>query len=184
MPPPERARRGAGGQRDETRTRRGRGRSAAGGLWPLPFGPELAAAEEVEVQVVDGHARMVADVEGHAVAVLEDTLEARDLGGEREHPREHVAVHPLDVSSILDVLAWDDEVVHGRAGVDVADGEGVVVLSDAFDCDLARGHAAEEAIGHCCDLTAIRREVFTSMRKISAWVEPRRLTCFRCSGRL
>lgn len=94
----------------------------------------------------NGHTGSVADVERETVAGFVDALEAGNLGSEHEQPGEELAVGPLDVLRRRDVLAGDDEGMDRGARVDVADGEGVVVLGDLLDGDLAGGHFAEQAI--------------------------------------
>lgn len=97
---------------------------------------------------MDGHAGVVADVEGEPVARVVDALGTPNLAGEGEEPAEGLGVAGLDLASIGDVFAGNDEGVDGGAGANVADGEGMVVLGDPIDGDIARGHVAEEAIGH------------------------------------
>ena len=97
---------------------------------------------------MNGHAGGVADVEGKPVARLVNALGAADLAGEGEEPGERFGVTRFDLARVCDVLAGNHEGVDGGSRVDVANGEGVVVLGDPLDGDVARGHVAEEAVGH------------------------------------
>lgn len=108
----------------------------------------MAAAEEVEVEVVDGHPGGIADVEGEAVALFPHAFHAGDILGEDEEAREHFGVVPFEIAGVIHVLFGDDQAMDRGARVDIADGEGVVVFGDTVDGDFAPVHAAEEAILH------------------------------------
>ena len=97
---------------------------------------------------MDGHAGRIADVEGEPVSGFVNALGATDLAGEGEEPGECFGVTRFYLARVCDVLAGNDEGVDGGAGIDVADGEGAVVLGDPLDGDIARGHIAKEAVGH------------------------------------
>ena len=109
---------------------------------------ELASADKVKVEVVNRHAGCVANIEGEPVSGFVDAFGPAHLAGEGEQPGERFGVSCFDLAGVRNVLAGNDEVVDGGAGVDVADGESMVVLGDPFDGDIAGGHAAKEAIGH------------------------------------
>ena len=98
--------------------------------------------------MVDGHTGVIAHVEGEPVARLVHTLGAPDVTGKGEESGEGFGVARFDFAGVGDVLAGDDEGVDRGAGVDVSDGEGVVVLSDPIDRDVPRSHVAEEAVRH------------------------------------
>ena len=100
------------------------------------------------MEVVDGHAGGFTDVEGEPVAGLVHALRAAHLASEGEEGGQGLGVARLDLAGVGDVFAGDDEDVHGRAGVDIADSEGVLVFGDPLDGDVARSHVAEEAVGH------------------------------------
>ena len=97
---------------------------------------------------MNGHAGGVADVEGKPVTRLVNALGAANLAGEGEEPGERFGVTRFDLARVCDVLAGNHEGVNRGSRVDVANGEGVVVLGDPLDGDVARGHVAEEAVGH------------------------------------
>ena len=90
----------------------------------------MAAAEEVEVEVVDGLAAIGAGVDDDAVAVGE-ILPAGDFGGGGEEVAEEGCVVGSGMGQGGDVTLGDDEDVDGGLGVDVREGEGVVVLVEA-----------------------------------------------------
>ena len=100
------------------------------------------------MEVVDGHTCGFTDVEGEPVAGLVHALLAANLAGEGEEGGKGLGVARLDLAGVGNVFAGDDEDVHGRARVDIADSEGVLVLGDPLDGDIPRGHVAEEAVGH------------------------------------
>jgi hypothetical protein len=106
----------------------------------------VACAEEVEVEVLDGLAAVGAGVDDDAVAVGEVLL-AGDFGGGGEELAEERGVGGGGVGERGDVLFGDDEDVDGGLGVDVREGEDVVVLIEASDGDGAGGNLAEEAGG-------------------------------------
>ena len=78
---------------------------------------EAAPADEVEVEVVDGHAGVVADVEGEAVAGLVHAFGAAHFVGERKESGERLRMASPDFTGVGDVLAGDDEGVDGGARV-------------------------------------------------------------------
>ena len=109
----------------------------------------LAAAEDVEVDVVDGLAALIADVECEPVASLADALRLREPVRHRGHAPQQRPLLLLHVSHASDVDFGDDQQMHRRARVDIADGEAEVVVVQLLDGHLAGDHVAEEAVcGH------------------------------------
>src|SRR6185437_13856382 len=96
---------------------------------PSAFGAELPAAYEVQMQMRDRHPRIVADIEGEAVSGYRDALQVPDLGRELEHRGERRTVFELEVARPGDVVIRDDEHMHGRAWIDVVDGERLAIFS-------------------------------------------------------
>ena len=107
---------------------------------------QLSSAEEVDVEVVDGLAAVGAGVEHQAVAVGE-VLGAGDFAGGVEELAEAGGIVLCGVGVRGEVVFGDDEDVCGRLGVDVWEGEGVLVLVEAGNGDFAGDDFAEEA-GH------------------------------------
>ena len=70
------------------------------------FGAEVAARDEVHVEVRDGHAGVFADVEGEAIAAVGDALRFGDLVRDSEHAGERGGVVVSDVTGVGDVLSW------------------------------------------------------------------------------
>jgi hypothetical protein len=105
----------------------------------------VAAAEEVEVEVIDGLSAVGAGVDDEAVAVGE-MLVAGDLGGGGEEVAEEGRVGGGGVGGRGDVLFGNDEDVGGGLRVDVGEGEGEVVFVEAGDGDGGGGDLAEEAV--------------------------------------
>ena len=105
-----------------------------------------SAAEEMDVEVVDGLAAVGAGVDDEAVAVGE-ILPAGDFCGGLEEVAEHGGVVMGGVGEGGEVVFGDDEDVRGGLGVDVREGEGAVVFVEAGGGDFSGGDFAEEA-GH------------------------------------
>jgi hypothetical protein len=105
-----------------------------------------AAAEEVDVEVVDGLAAVGAGVDDEAVAVGEVLL-ASDFCGDVEEVAEHggVVLHGVGVGG--EVVFGDDEDVDRGLGVDVGKGEDLVVFVDGLYGDFPVRDFAEET-GH------------------------------------
>ena len=114
----------------------------------LALRAKLTAAEEVQVQVVDGHAGGIAHVEGQPVAMFPDSFHPGDIFREDKEPGEHLGVVPFEVAGVVDVNLRDDQAVDRRARINVPYREGVVVLGDSIDGDFPTVHAAEKAILH------------------------------------
>jgi len=104
-----------------------------------------AATEEVQVEVVDGLAAIVAGVDDQAVAVGEG-VGAGEIGGDGGEMAEEGSVVRGGVGERGEVLLGDDEDVSGGLRVDVGEGEGEVVLVEAGGGDGAGDDLAEEAV--------------------------------------
>lgn len=104
----------------------------------------LPSAEDVDVEVVDGLAAVGAGVEHQAVAVGE-VLGAGDFAGGVEKLAEDGGVVLGGVRVRGEVVLGDDEDVRGRLGVDVREGESLLVFVEAVDGDFAGDDFAEEA---------------------------------------
>ena len=105
----------------------------------------MAAAEQVDVQVVNGLATIRARVDDQAIAIRE-FLGSRDLTSCGDEMAEHGGILRRGVGERGEVLFGDEQDVHRRLRVDVREGEDVVVLIEAIDGDGAGGDFAEEAI--------------------------------------
>ena len=102
-----------------------------------------AAAEDVEVEVVDGLAAVGAGVGYDAVAAGEQAV--GECGSGVGEVAEDFDGRFGDVG---EVLLGNEENVGGGLGVDVGESYGLVVLVDGLDWDLVGGDFAEEAVGH------------------------------------
>ena len=116
----------------------------------------MAFAEDVEVEVGDGLAAIVAGVDDGAETVLDALLLSDQLGGDKELAEER-GVCGRGVGERGMVLLRDQEDVDGCLGVDVREGEDEVVLVEARDGDDAGGDLAEEAIGDSRHSTVVSR---------------------------
>jgi len=104
------------------------GRADAAALAALAFGAELAAAEDVHVQVRHRHPGVVADVEGDAEAAVGDAFVRRHFGRRHEHAGEERAVLAPHVLGGADVLSGQHEKVPRRARAVVEDDDDEVVV--------------------------------------------------------
>jgi hypothetical protein len=93
------------------------------------------------VEVEDGLARGLADVDEHAV-VAQARL-ARRVGDEGEHSLRLLGRELVDLAEGVDVALWEDEQVRLRLRVDVADGNEPVPLVDVI---ALADEFAEEAV--------------------------------------
>ena len=98
------------------------------------------------MEVVDGLAAVGAGVDDQAVTVGE-VLGAGDFAGGVEELAEDGGIVLCGVGMRGEVVLGDDEDVRGGLGVDVREGEGVLVFVEAGDGDFAGDDFAEEA-GH------------------------------------
>lgn len=96
--------------------------------------------------MLDGLAAVGAGVDYEAIAAFE-MLCAGDFAGGGEQFAEQGGVFGQGLGMGGDVAFGDDEHVHGGLRVEVGEGEGVGVLVQALDGDLAGDDFAEEAVG-------------------------------------
>ena len=87
------------------------------------------AAEDVEMQVRHGLTRVGAAVADHPVATRQP-LRRRDLGDDLKNVGDHGAVFFRDAVAAGDVGLGDHQNVGRRLGVDVPEGEDLVILVD------------------------------------------------------
>lgn len=106
-----------------------------------------ASTEDVQVQVVDGLTAVGAGVGDDAEAAGEAFL-LGDLCGNEHEMAEECLVRFDRVRGGGDVFLRDDEHVRRGDGMQVAEGEGPVVLKDFGGGDGARDDAAEDAVSH------------------------------------
>jgi len=113
----------------------------------LSRGPgEWASAEQVNVQVEDGLPGAGADVEDGAVSLLDVAL-ARYLGGGQVATADDLGVAGLSLFQSGKMLLGNNEHVRGRLGIDVFEGEHMVVFVHLLGGNLAAEDAAEKTIG-------------------------------------
>src|SRR4029079_2237416 len=93
---------------------------------------QLAAAHQVQVDVVDAVARVLAGVEDEAEPPFGQALRPREVGGTSHQAAHQPVVGRRQVEHARDVPLGDDEEVYGPLRVDVVEGEhGVVLVGDA-----------------------------------------------------
>lgn len=96
----------------------------------------VAAAQDMEVEVVHGLAAVGAGVDDDAVALVEAFV-AGDSRRGREKMAQQWGVARLGMRGGLDVFAGDDQEVHRRLRVDIGEGVALLVLEDGLGWDGA-----------------------------------------------
>ncbi len=81
------------------------------------------------------------------VAAIMEPVPGGDARCKGQRVRRDVPIAATDFAQSREVLARHDEHVHGRLGVQVAEGHVVLALSDEFRTKLAACDATENAIG-------------------------------------
>ena len=104
----------------------------------------IPACQHMEVQVLDGLARLVAAVVDDTVALHAQLL--ADLHDDLEAVGHHGAVVRRNGVGAADVLLGHDQEMGGRLGVDVVEGVALLVLVDLIAGDLAVDDGSEQAI--------------------------------------
>lgn len=104
----------------------------------------MTAAEQVQMEMVYGLAAVLADIDDHAIAGIKFFL-AGDFGRSPQEMAEQSAVFGGRLGEGGDVLARNDEQMHRSLGVDVGEGEALLVLVDAGRGDASIGDFAEKA---------------------------------------
>jgi hypothetical protein len=100
----------------------------------------------VDVEVEDGLSGTRTDVEDGTISLLDVAL-AGDLGGGEMAPADDLGVGRLGFFQSAKVSLGDDEDVCGCLGIDVFEGENMIVFVNFFGGDLAAKDTAEEATG-------------------------------------
>src|SRR6267143_3944439 len=113
-------------------------RESAG--WPV----HRAAAEQVQVQVINGLPRLRPLVHDQAVAVAIDLALVGDPVRHLEEVKEHRGVLRLQVVNGRDVLLRNDEDMRRSDGADIFEGDDLVVAKYFFRGDLSREDLAEQ----------------------------------------
>ena len=106
----------------------------------------MAAAEDVDVEMVDGLAAVRAGVDDETVPVVEVLL-ASNVTGRGEQVAEQGGVLGQGFGVRRDVALGDDEHVDGGLRMNVGEGQGVGRFVEARDRDGAANDLAEQAVG-------------------------------------
>ena len=115
-----------------------------------------SAAEEVDVEMVDGLAAVAAGVEHHAVAIGE-ALFAGDLGRGPEEVAQQRLIALISIRERIDVLARHHEHVDRRLRVNVREGIAELVLVDGGGRNGSFNDLAEEAAHGVTSVQECRR---------------------------
>ena len=104
----------------------------------------MSAAEQVQMQVIDGLASISAGIDDHAVAGGE-ILFTGDFGHGPQEMAEQGAVIGGCFCERNDVPARDDKQMHWRLRMDVGEGDALLVFVDACGGNASVDDLAEEA---------------------------------------
>ena len=97
----------------------------------LPWWPaKRAAAEQVQMQVKDALARILADVPDEPIAGRGDTLGLRHHVRRAHHRRQEWPIRGLNGVDPCDMAAWNDQRMRRRLGIQVAEGHHIIVAID------------------------------------------------------
>jgi len=153
-----------------------------------PRGPsELLSPNDVNVEVVDGLAAVLAVVHHETATIAVQALLARHLGGHKHEVTQDRLVlrgrlgEPRQARPLL----WDHKQVHGPLGQNIAEGQGLVVLVNLCARDFTGDDLVEDRRGSLLfrsglslvNLThgtraANDRTANTKDGSLSKWIEP------------
>jgi len=103
---------------------------------------QVAAADEVHVEMEDGLARTRADVQYSAIAILDGAL-ASDVSGGQMATADEFGVLGLCVFQTGEMFLGNDENVSWPLRVEIFEGEGVFIFIDFLRWHFAADDAAE-----------------------------------------
>src|SRR5438045_4214647 len=112
----------------------------------LPRRPiELAAAQDVEMQVVHALPRIGPDVRDHSIAGLGHSLLLSHVIANQQHMAQERGVSLVRLPEGRNVPAWYDKRVHRGLGVNIAESHYLVILVDNIRPDDTPRQFAEDA---------------------------------------
>jgi hypothetical protein len=141
--------------------------SASPKVWPYvpctPFAPNSARrprqqppAEDMPMQMVDGLPALRANVGDDAVATLGDVFGTRYLRCHHEQVPHQVGVRRVDLGEAGNMRTRDDQHMHGRTRIDVAEGDHALILVHLLRGDVTTHDLAENAVFHLgCPFLAV-----------------------------
>lgn len=97
---------------------------------------------------MDRHPGRITDIEGQPVSRFPHPFHPRDFLREHEETAQQLGMVPLKLTCVIDVHFRDDETMHWRSRIHIADREGVFVLRDLVDRRFATVHPAKKAVLH------------------------------------
>ena len=117
-------------------------------MWipPTLVASQAAAAEQVQVQVKDTLPRILADVPDEPIAGRGDTLGLSHCVRRAHHRRQYRPICGLDRVDACDMAAWNDQRMRRRLGIQVAEGNHVVVAIDLCAGNAASDNTAEKTV--------------------------------------
>lgn len=107
----------------------------------------MSTAEEVNVEVINGLAAIVTNVDDGAVAVFEVQI-AGKLGGDEQEVPEDGFILRFGVGEGGNFLQGDDQNMRGRLGIDIVESEAAIVLMDDRSGKFTVDDAFENSFRH------------------------------------
>jgi hypothetical protein len=104
---------------------------------------QLPPTEDVEMDVIHGLTGVRSLVQDQSIAALGNSLFPRHVVGRREHPTEEVVV--VELGDRLYVLSRQDQEMNRRLGVDVRNGDDVVIPVEGFELRVGDQPAEDAA---------------------------------------
>jgi hypothetical protein len=98
------------------------------------------------MQVEHRLSRLAIAIEHRAISALAESLAGRQLSGSSQHPADQRVIVRTEIVGGRDVLPRDDEQVHRRLWIDVAERDEIVVFVNNRCRNLAGDDAAEQAV--------------------------------------
>jgi hypothetical protein len=113
----------------------------------------------MQMEVVNGLSAMLAGVDDDAIPARQ-VLSSCELGRSRHEMTEQLAVVGIGLTHGADVLAWNDEQMHGRLGMNIGEGVAKFILINGMGRNGSVNDLAKEAahigisLQQCLDATA------------------------------
>ena len=112
--------------------------------WP----PERAAAQNVEMEVIDRLSGVGSGVDHHPKAVLLHASRCRYPARRQQKPPEQRLVLRPCRRQVIEMLPRDNQDVGGRLRIQVVEGDQVRLIQQLVRRDLSLGDFAKDAVGH------------------------------------
>jgi len=108
--------------------------------------PQLAAAEQVQVEMGNQLAGMASRVDHQTIAILGDALRSREFGGHMYHVSQQPFLLRVHLGKGRHMNDRDYEQMCRRLGVDIADGDNLTIPVQDVARDFAADNSAEDTV--------------------------------------